>query len=227
MYSTKYLISILFFITNCFFFVYSQEENQEEDVYAMVRPKHTFSLELGMPVSMKNNLFSELMRGVINVSPYYHYNFQNNISLGLGVNYNFFWVNHVLAPDPKNTGGIHTGGVFGKLGYEKYYTERFGTDIGVKFGYSNHYYVSDLNKAISSKPSVNSSTFFESTIAFILTADEVTSYRWIVGYAIQNYTFNPTMLGYKNEPRFTNTSTKSLTQFLTVGFGFSYYFNQR
>lgn len=227
MYPAKYLFLFAFLISNCFIFVYSQEESQEEDTYAMVRPKHTFSLELGMPVSMRNNLFSELMRGVINVSPYYHFNFQNNISLGLGVNYNFFWVNHVLAPDPKNTGGIHSGGVFGKLGYEKYYTERFGTDIGVKIGYANHYYVSDLNKAISSKPPVNSSTFFESTIAFILTADEVTSYRWIVGYAIQNYTFNPTMLGYKDESRFTNASTKSLTQFLTVGFGFSYYFNQR
>ena len=227
MYPAKYLFLIAFLISNSFIFVYSQEESQEEDTYAMVRPKHTFSLELGMPVSMRNNLFSELMRGVINVSPYYHFNFQNNISIGLGVNYNFFWVNHVLAPDPKNTGGIHSGGVFGKLGYEKYYTERFGTDIGVKFGYANHYYVSDLNKAISSKPPVNSSTFFESTIAFILTADEVTSYRWIVGYAIQNYTFNPTILGYKDEAKFTNTSAKSLTQFLTVGFGFSYYFNQR
>jgi hypothetical protein len=224
---TRFFVFIVFLISNCCFFVYSQDETLEEDNYSMVRPKHTFSLELGMPVSLRNNLFSELMRGVINVSPYYHYNFQNNISLGLGVNYNFFWVNHVLAPDPKNTGGIHTGGVFGKLGYEKYYTERFGTDIGVKFGYSNHYYVSDLNKAIFSKPPMNSSTFLESTIAFILTADEVTSYRWVVGYAIQNQIFNPAMLGYKNEPRFTNSSAKSLTHFLTVGFGFSYYFNQR
>ena len=225
---SKYIFRSLFlfsFVFTSSLVVAQDDDSDDDEVYSKIIPKHSLTVELGMPVSISSKGYKGLMQGIVNVSPYYHYNFKNNLSLGIGGNYSFFWINHVLAPDTKNIGGIHAVGGFVKVGHEKFHTERLGTDIGIKVGVSQLNFSSVNNRALGNGV-VNQNVFYiEPTLGIVLSADEFTSYRWIVGYTIQNYTFNPTQLGFK-AASFSSSDYNKLTQFLTVGFGFTYYFKQ-
>jgi hypothetical protein len=210
-------------------FSFSQEEDEDYDdaTYTRIKPKHSLSIELGMPLAFQNKGFKGFMQGMVNFSPYYHYNFANNIAVGAGVNYNFFWINHVLSPDKNNVGGIHSIGSFVELGYEKFYTDRLGTDFGVKFGYSKLNYYSANNRALGLGTPSQNIVFIEPTASLVITADEFTSYRWILGYVFQNYYFDPSKLGFTDQAEYHSSDYQKLTQFLTFGFGFTYYFKQR
>jgi hypothetical protein len=206
---------------------FSQEVDDDEDdeIYSRIKPMHSLTLEIGLPNPIKNKLFNGWMRGIINFSPYYHYTFENHISLALGANYSYFWINPVASKNNMG-GGIHALGSFFKIGHEDFYTDRFGTDIGVKFGGSKQFFDTDYNRAkgLLFKRDV---FFIEPTLAFVLTADELTSFRWVFGYMFQNYVFNPTDLGESNQPAYHSKENSVPTNFFTFGFGFSYYFKQR
>jgi hypothetical protein len=204
----------------------AQDEEEDDEIYSRIKPKHSMTIELGLPVPIRNKGFNGYLQGIVNFSPYYHYNFQNNLSLGIGGNYSYFWINRVLETSNKNLGGIHSTGLFLKLGHEKFYTDRLGTDIGVKFGGQQLTFDSEFNKTNHGGAISKTVYYIEPTIGIVLTASEFTSYRWIVGYTIQNYTFNPTQLGFASSSTFTGTDYSKPTQFLTVGFGFTYYFKQ-
>ena len=209
--------------------LFSQEEDEEDfddETYTRIKPKQSFTVELGMPVTFANKGFKGFLQGMLNISPYYHYNFQNNISLGVGVNYNFFWINHVLAPDPNNVGAIHSMGGFFELGYEKFYTDRVGVDFSLKSGISQINYYSTNNRALGLGTPKQNVAFVEPTFSLIVTANESTSYRWIIGYVVQNYKFDPTKLGFSDAKEYHTSDYNKLTQFLSFGFGFTYYFKQ-
>ena len=47
---------------------------------------------------------------------------------------------------------MHTGVGFVKVGWDKFHNDRFATDFGVKIGYSENYFTTDLNKAQEVNP---------------------------------------------------------------------------
>ena len=208
---------------------FSQEDDEEIDdaIYTRINPKHSLSIELGLPIAVSNKGFKGFLQGMVNFSPYYHYNFRNNISVGLGANYNFFWINHVLSPDKNNVGAIHALGAFVELGYEKFHTDRIGTDFSVKTGYSQLNFYSVKNRALGLGTPTKNITFVEPTFSLVITADEFSSFRWNVGYAFQNYVFNPTNLGFENAKEYSSEDYQKNTRFFTFGFGYTYYFKQR
>jgi hypothetical protein len=223
----KTYLFILFSIISGVSIAQDEEEDYDDATYTRIKPKHSLTIELGMPIAFQNKGFKGFMQGIVNFSPYYHYNFANNFAIGAGVNYNFFWINHVLSPDKTNVGGIHALGAFLELGHEKFYTDRLGTDVGIKLGYTNLNYYSANNRALGLGTPNQGVTFVEPTFSLVISADEFTSYRWIVGYVIQNYKFNPSSLGFTDQTEYHEVDYQKLTQFLTFGFGFSYYFKQR
>lgn len=226
--STKFFIVLI-----CLFFSLhssAQEETEEIDdaVYTRINPKHSLTLELGLPIGLSNKGFKGFMQGMVNFSPYYHYNFKNNFSFGVGANYNFFWINHVLSPDKNNVGAIHSLGAFLEIGYEKFYTDRVGTDFSIKTGYSQLNFYSVNNRALGLGTPTKNITFVEPTFSLVITADEFSSFRWNVGYTFQNYTFNPIDLGFSNDVKeYSSVDYQKMTKFFTFGFGYSYYFKQR
>jgi hypothetical protein len=229
--SKKSFLSFLFFFLTLTFSTFSFSQDQEDEdyddaTYSRIKPKHSFTMELGMPVGFNNKGFKGFLQGMVNFSPYYHYNFKNNVSVGLGANYNFFWINHVLSPDKDNVGAIHSIGGFLELGHEKFYTDRVGTDFSIKAGYSQLNYYSTNNRALGLGTPKQNVAFIEPTFSLIVTADEFTSYRWIVGYVFQNYKFDPTKLGFADSKEYHTDDYSKLTQFLSFGFGFTYYFKQ-
>ena len=85
----KYNFFHIFFISICLFVFpfngFSQDkstgEEDEEDAesYARIKPQHSVSMEVGLPVGIRNKTFSAYMQGIINIAPYYHYSFKNKM----------------------------------------------------------------------------------------------------------------------------------------------------
>jgi len=201
-----------------------EEDNEDPITYARIKPHHSVSLEVGLPVAIRNKNFNGYMQGIVNVSPYYHYSFKNLLTTGIGFNYNYFWINHVLTSDSKNLGGIQSVGGFIRLGYEKFHTDRYGIELNVKIGQSVLIFDTDNNRKLPELPTKNVFTL-EPSLGFVVTADDHSSYRWVVSYTAQKYDFNPALLGFKSDNSSSNSN--AFTQFLTVGFGYTYYIKQR
>ncbi|MBM3185208.1 MAG: hypothetical protein FJZ67_02825 [Bacteroidetes bacterium] len=164
------------------------------------------------------------MQGLVSASPYYQYTLKSGISFGAGVHYSYFAINEFRMP-VKVFGGIHTGAAFLKLGHEKFWTERFGTDIGCKFGYLQSYAVSDLLRSQGMFYRRTEALFIEPTIGFVLSADVNCSYRLTIGYPFYGYSFTPETIGYYSEMGFDIAEFSKNCSFLNVGFAYTFYFN--
>ena len=103
--------------------------------------KHTFNIELGLPNAFSNKPFKNIMQGLVSVAPYYQFALKNNFIAGAGMRYSYFAINQFKVPSAVR-GGVHSGGIFLKAGWEKFHNERFATDLSVKFGYDQNYFIS-------------------------------------------------------------------------------------
>lgn len=188
--------------------------------------KHTFNVEIGLPNGASNKPFASIMQGLVNVNPYYQYTLKNGIAFGAGIRYAYFGVNQFRVPQ-KTLGGMHSFGIFGKLGHEKFYTERFSGDFGVKVGYTENYFNTDRNKNLFQNPYQVNSVLIEPTVEFGLLADEQISYSFVVSYAFQGFSFKSNMIGLETFGGFDSSEFEKVTSYLTVGFGFTYYFKRK
>jgi hypothetical protein len=188
--------------------------------------KHTFNVEIGLPNGMSNKPFANYMQGLVNVAPYYQYTLKNSISFGAGIRYAYFGVNQFRVPQ-KTLGGMHSFGVFTKVGHEKFYTERFSLDAGVKVGYTQNYFTTDRLDDLGQNPYQSNSVLVEPTIEFSLVADEQVAYSFVVSYAFQGFAYKPHMIGLQTLGGYIPSEISRVTSYLTVGFGFSYYFKRK
>ena len=209
------------------FSLYSQDElyDFDENFYDDIHPKHSFSLELGLPVSTSNKPFQKVMMGLINFAPYYQFTLQNHISFGAGLNYSYFRANEFKVPE-KVIGGVHNVGAFVKVGHEKFHSMRFGTTAAIKVGYTQSHFTTDLNRTVNGGPVAIDGIYIEPNFGLVLTAGEYISYSLVVGYAFQGYQFNNTHLGIDAKGGFSAADYAKSTQFMTFGFGFTYYIKQ-
>ncbi len=189
----------------------------------MITPKSSFNVELGLPNTLANKSFNSMIQGLLNIGIYYQYAFDNSLAIGGGLRYSFLEVNQFKVPEPID-GAMHSAGAYIKVSREKFHTERFGTDMGVKFGYAKNYFSTDLNKLLGQNPHQVDAVYIEPCIGLVLTADESTSYRLHVGYAIQGFGFRPDRLGTQMNGGYDASEFNKATQYLIVGFGFTYYF---
>jgi len=189
-----------------------------------IDPDDSFTFELCLPNSFANKPYKTIMQGLVSASPYYQYSLKSGISFGAGVHYSYFAINEFRMPI-KVFGGIHTGAAFLKLGHEKFWTERFGTDIGCKFGYLQSYAVSDLLRSKGMFYRQTEALFIEPTIGFVLSADVNCSYRLTIGYPFYGYSFTPNTIGYDSDMGFSLAEFSKTCSFLNVGFAYTFYFN--
>ena len=188
-----------------------------------IDPKYTFNVELGLPAASANVPFKSVMQGLATANVYGQYSFPFHFNVGLGVKYTYFVVDEFSLSEPVH-GGIHSGGAFVKLGYDKFYNERFAMDYGVKFGYNENFILTDANKALGINPVRKSAFLIEPAVGVILTADERNSYRLNLGYTIQGFGFQPTQLGLDSNMDFDESNFNMPTQFFFIGFGYTFYF---
>lgn len=196
--------------------------------FGQFEPKHTFNVEVGMPVPIANRSFKGIMKGVISISPYYQYRLPNSLAFGAGVQYNYLQINPTKVPTAEPAkGGLHSFGAFMKVSKEKFHNEQFATDFGVKLGYSQTYFLTDYNDKKYGKPQQVSSMTIAPMLGLILSVDEFSSYRFTIGYTIQGFGFSPYRLGIATNGGYDIDNFSKPTQYLVLGFGFTHYFHKK
>ena len=189
-----------------------------------IDPDDSFTFEIALPNSMNNLPYKMIMQGLIQSSTTYQYTLKSGLSFGGGLHYTYFAINEFRVPS-KVYGGIHTVAAYGKVGHEKFWSERFGTDFGVKIGYLQSYTVSDLLKSKGIPYNFIESTYIEPCVGFVLTSDVNSSYRLTIGYPIYGYSFTPWMIGVDSNIGYDPKEYSKPSSFLSVGFAYTYYFN--
>jgi hypothetical protein len=187
-----------------------------------IEPKGTFNVDLCLPEAIGNRSFKGLMQGLVYSSLYYQYRLKNTLAFGAGVHYSLANVNVIKAPNGV-TGGMHTVGPFLKLSQEKFHSDRFATDFGVKAGYSFNFMNTNLNEELGNNAPIGSFNFTP-MVGFILTADAASSYRFNIGYQVLGFGFSPSRLGLNTNAGFDPANFSMVTQSLIVGFGYTKYF---
>jgi hypothetical protein len=209
----RFIFSIALF---CGLFVQAQKVNPHDD---------SFTFELGLPNAFTNKPFKSIMQGLVSATPSYQYRTPSGFAYGFGLQYTYFAINEFRLPS-KVYGGMHTGTAFIKLGYEKFFTEIIGIDAGLRAGYVQSYMRSDaLLTNNNERFRMTQATYFEPTVSFVMAVDVNSSYRFTVGYPIYGFNFTPGMIGLSENLGYDPADFTKVSSFLTVGFGWSYYFN--
>ncbi|MBN9293682.1 MAG: hypothetical protein J0G96_06860 [Flavobacteriia bacterium] len=207
--------------------LYSQEES---DMFYMssvseIDPKHSVTMELGLPVVLSNKFNRTFMDGLIYFAPYYQYSFRNHLSIGAGIFYNFIKINAVTIAENVH-GGNNTFGFFFKMSHEKFHSTRFATDFGVKVGAAQAMYSSNKLKD-AGITSTDTGFYIEPNLGFILTAAEKSSFRFFLGYNITTIPFSNTTIGMSSNGGMSGKDFRKVQQFLTIGFGYTFYAKTR
>jgi hypothetical protein len=209
-----YLSSIFFIVVN------------STSAQGIIEPKHSFTIELGLPNSVSNKLFRDIMQGLVHVSPYYQYAMKNGIAFGIGGRYSYFAINEFRVPS-KVYGGNHSYGGFIKFGHEKFYSPLFALDIGVKLGFNQNTYYSDLLRS-KDIDQINKPSFYaEPTLGLILASSEVDTYRLTLGYSFLGYSFKQSDIGFDEmiDIGYSEGDKIPKSTFFTIAFGYTHHFN--
>jgi len=186
-----------------------------------INPDDSFTFELGLPNATNNKAYRSIMQGLVCISPTYQYALKNGISFGIGLHYSYFAINEFKV-QPKIFGGIHSAAAFLKFGYEKFWTERFGTETGCKIGYLNSFSKSDsIKNHIKTE-----ATFIEPFISLIATSSVNSSYRFTIGFPFYGYRFTPETIGILDSNLgYSNADFSKIASAFTISFGYTFYFN--
>jgi hypothetical protein len=189
-----------------------------------ITPDDSFTFDLCLPNSTANKAFEKAMIGLVHASTHYQYAFKSGFYVGAGVHYSYFSINEFRF-QPKVYGGIHSGAVFLKTGHEKFWSERFGTDIGLRAGWVRSYVISDALALQNISPQIREGLYLEPNISLILTSDVNQSFRLTIGYPFYGYPFSPGLIGAEGNLGFDPSEFLRNSSFLSAGFGYTYYFN--
>lgn len=184
------------------------------------------TMELCLPSGRANPAFRSYLNGLVNVQPKVQYKVLTNWYVAAGPKYSYYTVSEFKVPK-KTNGGAHTYGAFLEAGWQKWQTERFALEIGVKGGVAMTDFVTGLTREAGTPQRVTA-MYVEPTLSLILASDEAVAYRWIIGYNISGYDFKPYHIGQVSDGGYKPEDLNKPSQSLLVGFGMSWFFgNQR
>lgn len=190
------------------------------------KPTHSIKVDMGLPSAQGNKPYKFVMQGLFNVSAYYQYTLPFGLNFGGGANLNYFTVNEFRLPGIVK-GGIATVGGFGKLGYEKFFTQNFAADFGIKIGYGHSYSKNTETLEKIGKAHEYAAPYIEPMVNLYLMVDEKSGFSLSLGYVFRGVKFNETHLMVDEITGFEPEDFNSNTHFLLVGFGYTYYFGRK
>lgn len=189
-----------------------------------IDPDDSFTIDLCLPNAMGNLPYQKIMQGLVHASSHYQYALKSGFYLGAGAHYSYFAINEFRVT-PKVYGGIHSGAVFLKTGHEKFWSERFGTDIGLRAGWVRSYVVSDALTLQDLSPTIKEGIYIEPNISLILSSDVNQSFRLTIGYPFYGVAFSPQLIGIEGNMGYDPNEFTKHSSFLSIGFGYTYYLN--
>jgi len=202
-----------------FLFTGSIQLNAQE-----IDPDDSFTIDLCLPNAMGNLPFQNIMQGLVHASTHYQYAFKSGYYVGAGIHYSYFAINEFRVT-PKVYGGIHSCAAFLKTGHEKFWSERFGTDIGLRAGWVRSFVVSDALSTKDQSPTIKEGFYIEPNLSLILSSDVNQSFRLTIGYPFYGVAFSPQLIGIEGNMGYDMSEFTKNSSFLSIGFGYTYYLN--
>jgi hypothetical protein len=198
----------------------------QNEVYT---PAGSISVDVGIPAKGKNPSFGRVMNGLFNGGVCYQHNIFKGLTLGVGAKYSFFVINPFAINNAEWGGGLHVPSVFGKVGYEKFITERFSLNFGARMGYAMQFSANDSCKAVLGGPYTYSSFFLEPQIELLLLTGKTSSdgFSFVLGYNMIFSEFGPQFLCLQTIPNTVEEDYQGITRFLSIGFGYRYYLGRK
>lgn len=192
-------------------------------------PKGSFSVDVGIPALGQNYSFKRIMEGLFNGGVTYQYNLFKGITVGAGAKYSFFDMNTFALNNADWRGGLHMPAGYLRLAYEKFTTERVSLSAGMKIGYSYMISANDSCKTAMGKPYTYGTFFMEPQIeALMLTGkSDAGGFSFVLGYNFYFADFGPEYLCMDEFPNLSEEDYKGITRFLSIGFGYRYYFGRK
>ena len=213
---SKYLIAIVFFSLSAH--SYSQSDKAYE-------PEGSISVDVGIPTLGRNESFERVMNGLFNGGINYQHNVFKGLTVGAGVKYSFFIINTFALNNADWRGGLHIPTAYGKIGYERFVTDRFSYTGSVRLGYSMMVSANDSCKVINGGPHIEGAFFVEPQIELLFTTEKESPHGFslVLGYYFNWAEFGPDYLCMDAIPNLFPEDYVGITSFLSVGFGYRYY----
>jgi hypothetical protein len=204
----------------CAFFLISFGNLYAQDF----QPKGSLKIDVAIPVVLQNKALKKTQQGLLNLGVSYQHAFKGFV-IGGGARYNYFNLNE-FALQERMQGGLHQVGGFAKLGYERFLTDRLSIDVGVRGGYLQMFSKSTYNDSIIGG-SYKAGTWFIEPVAHVsYLASESSAFFFQIAYNIQLFNYGPEFLSVSEIPPYTDADNSKDTQFITFGFGYSYFFGR-
>ena len=188
-------------------------------------PTGSISVDVGIPAQGKNDAFGYIMNGLFNGGVNFQYNVWGGLTLGVGVKYSYFIINPHSLNNVEWRGGLHMPSAYGKIGYEKFITERFSLNVSARMGYTMMLSSNDSCKVNLGGPFTESAFFLEPQIELLFTTEKESPHGFslVVGYLMNGARFRPAYLCMENLPNLLEEDYVGMTRFLSIGFGYRYY----
>lgn len=188
-------------------------------------PTGSFSIDVGIPAQGKNESFGRVMNGLFNGGATYQYNVYKGLTVGVGLKYSYFIINTFALNNVNWRGGLHIPAAFGKIGYEKFITERFSLNFSARMGYAMMISGNDTCKKVMDQPYTEGTFFIEPQMELLFTTDKnaPSGFSLVLGYNMLMSNFGPQYLCMESIPNLFPEDYVGITRFLSIGFGFRYY----
>jgi hypothetical protein len=196
---------------------------------ASIQPKGSFMVDVGIPTNEKNRAFDSVLEGLFNGGLGYQYNIYKGLTVGGGLKYSFFINDRFALNQTAGPGGMHIPAIYGKVGYEKFTTDRFSFNFGIRGGYSSMIMVNDSNIVNIGKPYFQESFFIEPQLELLVTTEkgEPNGFSLVLGYAVYFSEFNPKFISRDKFIGMLPEDIEGFTRFFSLGFGYRHYFGAR
>lgn len=191
-------------------------------------PDNSLKVEVGLPATLEaatNKSFRDLMTGLLNASVAFQSTpeFSRPVSYSGGLRYSLFNVNE-FRNNFDLSGNLHVFGAYGRVGSEQFYGD-LGVDYGIKIGYTRNYAM--VNKCIdeTGRAGYSEAIMVEPNIAFNYRVDPNSAFTFFnLSYSFYTFPFEPRLVCMDDFPGFSESDWSGITTFLSIGFGYTYYF---
>ncbi len=192
----------------------------------IIEPKGSFSVDIGIPTAERNVAFSNILEGLFNGGVGYQYNIYKGLSIGGGAKYSYFVNNRFALNKTIGKGGLHIPAGYAKISYEKFTTDRFSFNFGVRVGYSQMISINDSTKINLGQPYTKETFFIEPQLELLLTTDsnEPSGFSLVLGYNFYFAEYKPEFLAREQFIGLLPEWSNGITRFFSIGFGYRYYF---
>jgi len=212
------------FILSVFYLLYSGTISFSQSM--SIEPKGSLTVDIGIPTNERNKAFDNVLEGLFNGGIGYQHNLHKGFTIGGGVKYSFFVNNRFALNQTAGPGAMHIPAVYAKIGYEKFTTDRFSFNFGVRGGYSSMIMVNDSNTVYIGGPYTKEAFFVEPQLELLMTSEkgEPNGFSLVFGYAFYFSEFNPKFISRDTFLGLLPEDHTGLTRFFSLGFGFRHYF---